>query len=218
MFVEIPGALGLRSFDETTALDDAGFHDFFARLNSCLQELADALPTVVVRARNQLLKECEFSESNAGWLQLVEIAEEVRHFCNSPRLLPLLQRLVDSGSTDGGESEVRSRSSPIARPPPGQITISIDSRSKRVTTVQMFRQLAGGRKATPSYRAVLETLTGDERQQSEKLVRRLAEKLNGFRAKARNPRILEAAFLMLAEKARSERNPEVTHDRPAHKR
>lgn len=218
LFVEIPIALDLPPFEETAGIDDARFNDFFARLNGCLQELTNVLPAVVLRARNQLLKECGLAESNAGWLQLVEVAEEVRHFCNSPQLLPFVQRLTDSASAEGGG--VEGVLALIAnRPPSAWADHDIDRFIEQARHYGgMFRQLAGNRTATPSYRGVLETLTRNEREQSEKLVRRLTEKLNGFRAEAQNPRILEAAFMLLAEKARTEHNQEKTHAEHAHKR
>jgi hypothetical protein len=217
LFVEIPVALGLRAFEETTAVNDALFNDFFSRLNDCLQELAKALPSAVMRARNILLKECGLLESSAGWLQLVELAEEVRHFCNSPQLLPFVQRLAESASAEGGVESVLAL---IAnRPPSAWADHDVERFPEQARHYgAMFRQLAGSRTAAPSYRGILDTLSSNEREQSEKLVRRLSEKLNGFKAEAHNPRILEAAFLLLAEKARSERKPETTHDEHTHKR
>jgi hypothetical protein len=214
LFVEIPKALGLRPFNETTAVNGALFKNFFRRMNDSLQELADVFPSTVTVARNRLLKECGLGESSAGWSQLIELAKELRHFCNSPQLQPFLQRLAESTSTEGGVESVLAL---IANRPP---SVWADCDVERFPEQAhhygaMFRQLAGSRTAAPSYRGILETLTLSERKQSEKLVRRFDEKLNGFRTKMPNPRILEAAFLMLAEKARLERNPEMTYDKPA---
>jgi len=213
LFVEVPVALDLPAFSETGALDDGAFNDFFARLNGCLKELASALPSVVKRARDQLLHECELPQSNAGWLQFVGIAEEIRHFCNSPQLLPLLQRLADNGSAEGGG--VESVLALIAnRPPSAWADHDIDRFPEQARHYgAMFRELAGSRTATPVYRSTLETLTKQERAQSEKLVRKFSEKLNGYSGSGHNPRVLEAAFLILAEKARTERGKELTDAR-----
>lgn len=217
LFVEIPAALGIPPFEETTAVNHGLFNDFFVRLNNCLQELANSLPRVVTHARNILLKECGLSESSAGWLQLIEMAEEVRHFCNSPQLLPFVQRLAESASSEGSVESVLAL---IAnRPPSAWADHDIERFPEQARHYgAMFRELAGSRTGAPLYLGILESLSRNDRDQSEKLVRRLSEKLNGFKAEAHNPRILEAAFLLLAEKARSGRNPETPNHDHARKR
>jgi hypothetical protein len=99
------------------------------------------------------------------------------------------------------------------RPPSSWGDHDIDGFQERARRYgAMFRQLVCDRAATPAYLDVLVTLSRGELEQSEELVRRISKKLNGFRAEAHNPRILEAAFVLLAEKARSENAREKIYD------
>lgn len=95
LFVEVPEALGLLAFAEGE-FDQERFDAFFERLNTALDALNNALPQLLIWARDTWLTACGLPGGEEGWedfrRQAAQLALRVTH----PALLPLLKRAADA--------------------------------------------------------------------------------------------------------------------------
>ena len=95
LFMEVPEALGLPTFEEGEFKQEY-FDLFFERLNVALDALSNATPRRLAWARDAWLTACALPAGEAGWemfrQQAVELAPRVAH----STLLPLLKRTVEA--------------------------------------------------------------------------------------------------------------------------
>jgi hypothetical protein len=96
LFQELPVVFGLTPFAETESVDSGQVEQFFAKLNGALQELSQAMPTLLSEARDQLLQCCGLASGPEGWEQFLRLAKELAPKVHQPSLAPLLRRASEA--------------------------------------------------------------------------------------------------------------------------
>jgi hypothetical protein len=98
LFIELPTALKVPLSEIHDS--ERTISDFFSTLNSVLQELAEALPQLLIRSRDILLDACGEPAGLAGWQKLRRTAVELLAVTADSSLLPFLNRAAMEGDDD----------------------------------------------------------------------------------------------------------------------
>lgn len=96
LFYDLPVALELPPFTNNGTNQAQLVDAFFERLNASLQELAQALPASVERARDELLMACGFAAGDEGWEAFRREAAVLQPYVSQPNLAPLLKRAAET--------------------------------------------------------------------------------------------------------------------------
>ena len=96
LFFDLPLALGLAAFEESSQPSAERLEEFFQRLNTALESLMNATPRCREWARDEFLAACGLPGGNPGWELFYELADGMIHRTTHPQLLPLLKRVVES--------------------------------------------------------------------------------------------------------------------------
>lgn len=190
LFVELPESLGLAPIIGEV-LDTEQLEEFFTRLNMTLNELANATPRRRDWARDMLLKACELSPTNEGWLTFIDISREMNGRITQPNLAPLVKRAAEAADPAAALESVLAV---IANRP---------LRAWTDTDVNRFPMLAQsmGQLFLAERNGYLPglTLTREEKQRSEELTQVLQKQLETLQE---DPRILQAALQKLIDRLR----------------
>ncbi len=113
LFIDLPNALKVPLSE--TQDSECTISNFFNALNSALQELAEALPKLLIRSRDILLDACGEPTGLAGWQKLRHTAVELLTVTADSSLLPFLNRAAMEGDD---EAVIESVLALIANNPP----------------------------------------------------------------------------------------------------
>lgn len=187
LFSDLPEALGLPPIGgEKLNYDE--LEEFFNNLNQVLAELSTATPHRRDWARDEFLKACELPESLEGWQNFIDISLEMNGKITNPNLAILIKRSAEAADPAAALESVLAL---IANRPMRAWT-DLDVDRYPMLAQSLGRLFIAERNG---YLPGL-TLTQEEKQRSQELVKTLQGKITQLQE---DPRVLQAALQKLME-------------------
>lgn len=97
LFVDLPQALGLPPFTNGD-FDPLQYEAFFNALNTAIDALVNATPSLLEWACNTWLESCGFPGGESGWERFVHQAKLLTKRVTHPLLIPILKRATEAPS------------------------------------------------------------------------------------------------------------------------